>query len=66
MPSVGKRCHELRINDREGTWRIVYRLDDDAVLILEVFQKKTGKTPQHVLEICKKRAAEYDRASRGE
>ena len=23
MPSVGARCHELRINDVDNTWRII-------------------------------------------
>ena len=27
------------------TWRIVYRLDPNAVVILEVFAKKTAQTP---------------------
>jgi phage-related protein len=40
MPSIGTRCHELRITDKETIWRIVYRLDLDAILIVEVFQKK--------------------------
>jgi phage-related protein len=66
MPAVGPRCHELRINDARGAWRVMYRIDDDAVVILEVFQKKTGKTPKRVLEICRARAAEYDRVSRGD
>jgi phage-related protein len=39
MPSIGARCHELRINDENKTWRIVYRIDDDAIIILEVFEK---------------------------
>lgn len=60
MPSVGTRCHELRINDEDSTWRILYRLDSDAVLILEVFRKKTGKTPKSVIETCKLRAQRYD------
>ena len=42
MPSVGTRCHELRIPDAHATWRIVYRLDPDAVVIAEVFSKKTA------------------------
>jgi len=41
MPSIGARCHELRINDEDVTWRIVYRIDTDAIIILEVFDKKT-------------------------
>lgn len=42
MPSIGPRCHELRINDETETWRIVYRIDSDAVIIVEVFSKKTA------------------------
>lgn len=39
MPSIGRRCYELRINDENGIWRIVYRIDTDAIVILEVFEK---------------------------
>lgn len=46
MPSIGVRCHEIRIVDEDKIWRIVYRIDNDAILILEVFQKKTQKTPK--------------------
>lgn len=46
MPSIGKNCHELRINDENSTWRIIYRIDKDAVIILEVFNKKTQQTPK--------------------
>lgn len=37
MPSIGRRCHELRVVDEDGTWRIMYRTDDDAIVIAEVF-----------------------------
>jgi phage-related protein len=60
MPSVGRRCHELRIDDQNRTWRIVYRVDPDAVVILEVFEKKTRKTPTQVIENCKRRILSYD------
>jgi len=60
MPSIGARCHELRVNDRGQTWRIVYRIDFDAIVILEVFAKKTGKTPRQVIDICKQRLQCYD------
>jgi phage-related protein len=43
MPSIGPRCHELRIDDEKQTWRIMYRLDADAVVVTEVFGKKTSK-----------------------
>ena len=32
MPSIGTRCHELRINDENLTWRIIYRIYTDAIL----------------------------------
>ena len=60
MPSIGRRCHELRIPDDKLSWRIVYRLDEDAIVIAEVFPKKTGKTPKNVIDTCKARLREYD------
>jgi phage-related protein len=60
MPSIGPRSHELRINDRNATWRIMYRIDSDAVVILEVFRKTTAKTPVSVIETCKRRLRLYD------
>ena len=53
MPSIGRRCCELRVPDDKVSWRIVYRIDKDAVVILEVFSKKTGKTPKSIIETCK-------------
>lgn len=60
MPSIAPRCHELRIFDRNVTWRIPYRIDPDAVIILEVFAKKTAKTLQRTIEICRSRLRIYD------
>ena len=60
MPSIGQRCHELRINDESATWRIVYRIDTDAIVILEVFSKKTTQTPKAVIDNCKRRLKDYD------
>jgi len=62
MPSVGRRCHELRLVDETATWRIIYRTDDDAVVIAEVFSKKTSQTPKKVIAVCKQRLKEYDNA----
>src|ERR1700712_6106368 len=55
MPSIGSRCHELRINDENSTWRIVYRIDTDVIVILEVFSKETAQTPGLVIDNCKRR-----------
>jgi len=64
MPSIGKRCHELRIVDEDKTWRIVYRIDDDAIIIADVFAKKTQKTSDAVIQRCNMRFNAYDRAVR--
>jgi phage-related protein len=55
MPSIGARCHELRINDADSSWRVVYRIDVDTIVIFEVFAKKTGATPKVVIATCRKR-----------
>ena len=60
MPAIGPRCHELRITDDDLTWRIIYRVDHDAVVILEVFHKKTRETPRATIEICRARLKSYD------
>ncbi len=72
MPSIGTRCHEIRINDEDLTWRIgqdswrqtVYRIDPDAIVILEIFDKKTNQTPKQVIDTCKDRIKEYNRESK--
>lgn len=66
MPIIGPRCHELRIKDADHTWRIVYRTDTDAILILDVFDKDDKKTPKNVIDNCKKRLSQYDRTLKGE
>jgi phage-related protein len=60
MPTIGARCHELRINDENKTWRIVYRIDDDAIVVFEVFDKKSQKTPEEIVDNCKRRMRLYD------
>lgn len=60
MPSIGARCHELRVPDAGATWRVIYRIDEDAIVLLEVFAKKTQKTPQYVIKACQKRIKDYD------
>jgi len=64
MPRIGARCHELRIVDEGATWRIIYRLDDDAVVIVDVFSKKTRQTPGQVIVNCRRRLRQYDELTR--
>ena len=62
MPAIGERCHELRIVDIDVTWRLIYRVDPDAIVIVDVFSKKSRTTPQSVITRSKKRLREYDDA----
>ncbi len=55
LPAIGTGCHELRIVDRDQAWRIVYHIARDAVVILDVFSKKTPATPPTVITECRKR-----------
>ena len=52
-----------RIPDADATWRLVYRLDPDAIVIAEVFSKKSRATPKHVIETCQGRLKAYDAAT---
>ena len=62
LPDVGPRCGALRVRDAEHNWRIMYRIDPDAVLIMEVYSKKTRKIPDEVIERCNGRLKQYDAA----
>ncbi|MCA1995529.1 MAG: type II toxin-antitoxin system RelE/ParE family toxin [Coleofasciculus sp. S288] len=61
MPSIGAHCYELRVRDSGKNWRIIFRIDEDAILILEVFNKTTRTTPTSVIDTCKKRLSKYDK-----
>lgn len=65
MPNIGPRCHELRVRIDRETWRVVYRIDPDAIVIAEVFQKQTNRTPKHVIAVSQKRLARFDAQRRG-
>jgi phage-related protein len=64
MPAIGRRCMELRIQDQRNTWRIMLRIDADAVVIAEVFETKTQATPARIIAVCKDRLRRYDDASK--
>ena len=59
LPSIGKACHELRIQDETKTWRIIYHIDNDAIVILDVFPKTTQQTPKPIIDTCKTRLRLY-------
>lgn len=64
MPRVGRKCSELRIRDDNKTWRIMVRVDSDAVVIVDVFSKKTRTTPSKVIQACRERLRRYDETTR--
>ena len=66
MSVIGSGCHELRVRDEGHDWRVIYRVDPDAIVVVSVFSKKSRRTPPEVIEVCRKRLAAYDRASREE
>ena len=59
MPSIHPHCHELRIREAGGYWRIIYLLEPEAIVILDVFKKKTSATPKAAIARCKRRARLY-------
>ncbi|HUG93468.1 MAG TPA: type II toxin-antitoxin system RelE/ParE family toxin [Planctomycetaceae bacterium] len=62
LADVGPRCGALRVRDAEHNWRIMYRIDPDAVLVLDVYPKKTRKIPGEVIERSRQRLKQYDTA----
>ncbi|HZP81653.1 MAG TPA: type II toxin-antitoxin system RelE/ParE family toxin [Chthonomonadaceae bacterium] len=62
MPMIGPGCHELRLSDNAANieWRVIYCIASDAILILDVFAKKTRTTPSSVIAACKERLRNYE------
>jgi phage-related protein len=60
MPRIGSRCHELRIQDENKSWRIIYRIESDAIVILDLFRKTTNQTPMRIVADCKRRLKQYE------
>ena len=63
MPTIGANCHELRVTDGNVNWRILYGISRDAVVVLEVFEKKTRATPKHAIDVARRRWNRYRRDS---
>jgi phage-related protein len=63
MPVIGPRGFEARVSDSGKSWRVILRIDADAIVIAEVFQKTTRKTPLHVIRECIRRLRAYDQVT---
>ncbi len=64
IPVIGARCHELRIQDENRTWRIMYRVDADAIVLTEVFAKTSQATPATAIKNSQRRLRAYDDATK--
>ena len=60
MPKIGPRCHELRVREADGNWRIFYRVDSDCIVAVHVFWKTTQTTPNKTIKLCQRRFKQYD------
>jgi phage-related protein len=67
MPQIAADCHELRIEDHDFNtkWRVLYFIDETAIVVLDVFAKKTGETPELVKKVCRERRSRYLNAKEG-
>ena len=56
MPTVGSGCHEIRVRDSGGTYRVLYVASiGDRVYVLHCFQKKSQRTARSDIDLGKQR-----------
>ena len=56
MKTVGPNVREIRIRDKDGTFRIIYTAKfESAVYVLHCFQKKSQATAKGDLELAESR-----------
>ena len=65
MPEIAPGCHELRITDTNNNWRIMYHVAPEAVVVLDVFNKKTKATPHAVMDNCRRRLRAFQNLMEG-
>ncbi|MGC8514010.1 MAG: type II toxin-antitoxin system RelE/ParE family toxin [Acidimicrobiales bacterium] len=59
MSSIGSGCREIRVRDKDGTFRVLYVATiGETVYVLHGFQKKTQKTSKADLDLAKQRYGE--------
>jgi phage-related protein len=59
MKSIHKNAYEIRVKDSSVNSRVIYVLAlRDKIIIPHAFTKKTQKTPNHEIELSKKRLLE--------
>ena len=59
MSSIGPGCREIRVRDKDGTFRVFYIATiGETVYVLHAFQKKTQKTSKADLDLARQRYGE--------
>ena len=48
------------MRDEDRNWRLIYRIDSDAIMLAMVFSKTTRTTPDSVIRSAKARLRHYD------
>jgi phage-related protein len=66
MPSIGSRVHELRLDDRSTSWRIIYRIDASAIVVVSLFEKRGRKTTKREITLARRRLRDFDRITPGD
>ena len=64
LSDLKPNCYEIRIKDKQTWYRIIYRIDADAIIILHAFEKKSNKISKRHLETCRNRMKQYDEDSK--
>lgn len=58
MVPVGPGAYEIIVDTTDGWFRVMYVAKfAEAIYVLHSFQKKTNKTPQHDIDLAKRRYA---------
>jgi phage-related protein len=65
MRAAGKSCYELRVRDAGFNWRLVFRVDDDAIVIAGLFRKTSRSSTDRLIEVSRRRFSRYDAAAKG-
>lgn len=60
MPTIGARCHGLRVREDGKQWSLIYLTDQNAIVVVDLFRKTTQKTPNRLIERCRGRLRQYD------
>jgi phage-related protein len=65
MIAIGKSCYELRLRDAGTNWRLVFRVDEDAVIVVGLFRKTSPSATGRLIAVSRRRLSEYDAAAKG-